>query len=111
MFSVHQVNYDTCFGQDKAHLGQMPTVSEPDSHKQDIPALLQSTLKLFFWLMKPFVSPRPLATTRLASELPQPGAACWVEDTLRVTGSTNTDEVSCMLWLVTRREPEQENSH
>lgn len=68
-----------------------------------LPALLQSTLKLFFWPTKALVRPRPLATTRLASD-----AACWLVVTLRVMGSTITDEVSCMLWLLTRRDPVQE---
>lgn len=76
-----------------------------DANNPSVPALLQSTLKVFFCPMKPLLSPRPLATTRLASELAHPGAACWLVVTLRVTGSTRTDEVSCMLWLLTNREP------
>ena len=67
------------------------------------PALLQSTLKLFFWPMKPLVRPRPLATTLLASD--RVGAPCWEQLMARVTGSTMTEEVSCILWLDTSLEP------
>jgi len=67
------------------------------------PALLQSTQKLFFWPMKPLVRPGPLATTLLASELM--GAPCWEQLMARVTGSTMTEEVSCILWLDTSLVP------
>lgn len=73
---------------------------------QHSPALLQSTQKLFFWPMKPLVRPGPLATTLLASEWT--GAPCWEQLMARVTGSTMTEEVSCILWLETSLEPEEE---
>lgn len=73
------------------------------SHTHPPPALLQSTLKLFFWPMKALLRPRPFASTLLASDWPEaPGAEQLMA---RVTGSTVTEEVSCALWLDTSLEP------
>lgn len=83
------------------------------------PALLQSTLKLFFWPTRALDSPGPRHTTLLASEdsLTEVEAEEAEEEeelkappTLEVlvTVSTRTEEVSWRLWPPDKRTPERE---
>lgn len=70
------------------------------------PALLQSTVNVFFWPTKAFDRPEPLEMTLLASEenLGKEAKAPPIADDL-VTVSTRTDDVSCRLWPPDRRGP------
>lgn len=70
------------------------------------PALLQSTVNVFFWLMKAFDRPAPWDRTLLASDenLGKEAKAPPIADVL-VTVSTRTDDVSWRLWPPDRRGP------
>lgn len=72
-----------------------------------VPALLQSTVKVFFWPTKALVSPGPRATTLLASEenLGMELKLLPTEDEDLVTVSTRTVDVSWRLWPPERRGP------
>lgn len=71
-----------------------------------VPALLQSTVKVFFWPMKALESPAPLEITLLASDenLGSVENDPATEDDF-VTVSTRTDEVSCRECPPERRAP------
>lgn len=70
------------------------------------PALLQSTVKVFFWPMKAFERPAPLEMTLLASEenLGKEAKGLPIATDLLMV-STRTDDVSCKLWPPDRRGP------
>lgn len=76
-----------------------------------LPALLQSTVKVFFCPMKALERPDPRDTTLLASEenLGKEAKDPAMVDDL-VTVSTRTDEVSWRLCPPDRRGPGQETS-
>lgn len=95
----------TCLGwtSETPAAADQPSPSEMGTHTHrqhpHPPALLQSTLKLFFWPMKALLRPRPFATTLLASDWPEaPGREQLMA---RVSGSTVTEDVSWELWLDT----------
>lgn len=72
------------------------------------PALLQSTVNMFFWPIKAFDRPAPLEMALLASEenLGKEAKAPPIADDL-VTVSTRTEDVSWRLWPPDSRGPAQ----
>lgn len=77
-----------------------------DLGRSSSPALLQSTVKVFFCPMKALDRPAPLETTLLPSDENfgnEPNAPPTAEDLLTV--STRTDDVSCKLCPAVRRGP------
>ena len=73
------------------------------------PALLQSTVKVFFWPTKALDRPAPLEMTLLASEENLGPKDPLIADDF-VTVSTRTDDVSCKLWPPERRAPEEKKN-
>lgn len=74
--------------------------------RKAVPALLQSTVKVFFWPMKALESPAPLEITLLASDenFGRVEKDPATEDDF-MTVSTRTDDVSCRECPPDRRAP------